>query len=678
MIAKNIESTSQIILAFKTAVIIFSAMIMYYKDLFILVNGALQNEFMSYLLAIPFLIIFLLYNKRKILRSVIAFETRTRRNGTNQIVGLSLCIISILLYWIGSYSLQPIQIHVISLPIFIAGCVLIVFNPRTLRELAFPIIFLGFLVPPTLEFVSTTGATLSTQSSSIAYTILKLIGFPVSIIKRYEIPTIILELPQDVQIFFAIDIPCAGMYSLMGFTIFAFFSAYIARGPMWKRALIFLIGFPFIYTLNIFRIIVIVLIGYQFGEELAMQIFHLLGGWILILIGTLILLILSERLLKIQFFGHKSSRPSCQECINTSEMNQNACEVCGRIITPMSIKTDKREVSKLLFLVAFIFLLAQLQLPIFSMTKADVKIDLQDTSGEQEYVQLLPDISDYRLRFVYRDREFEEQTNQDASLVYIYSHNDYRQTPIWVVLEIAKDWGVLHRWEVCLGDQPTNIKIDLKKIELWENPPIIGRYYAFQGSESIQTTLYWYERFLFEVEQGFEKKYIKTSLIVFTDDLEKTLELDDSLSTLAKKVIDHWQPIKISTRIIFVVSQYGPILILTTIALLILTIVFRYINELKERRSYLKAFHTLKLEEEKLLIISVHEANNQGKSSATEIASIYNELGGKPMGISTMLAKLNQAEKAGFITKTISNKDGEPILGWKSRTPFPKGKGLSF
>ena len=50
----------------------------YAQDLLIVANEALHSELMSYILAMPFLFAFILYRKRKMLRTVISFETTDR------------------------------------------------------------------------------------------------------------------------------------------------------------------------------------------------------------------------------------------------------------------------------------------------------------------------------------------------------------------------------------------------------------------------------------------------------------------------------------------------------------------------------------------------------------------------------------------------------------------------
>jgi exosortase/archaeosortase family protein len=85
---------------------------------------------------------------------------------------------------------------------------------------------------------------------------------------------------------FSIDVACSGVYSLIGFLIFAVFIAYITRGRLWDKGAILVLGIPLIIALNVIRITTILAIGNAYGDELALQVFHALGATVLMFIGT--------------------------------------------------------------------------------------------------------------------------------------------------------------------------------------------------------------------------------------------------------------------------------------------------------------------------------------------------------------------------------------------------------
>ena len=80
------------------------------------------------------------------------------------------------------------------------------------------------------------GSTLSIVSSEATYLLLNLFGFPVSISTSYESPTINIIQSNGTPLAFSVDVACSGIYSLIGFLIFAIFVSYVARAKTWKKA----------------------------------------------------------------------------------------------------------------------------------------------------------------------------------------------------------------------------------------------------------------------------------------------------------------------------------------------------------------------------------------------------------------------------------------------------------
>ena len=671
-----------IALSVKGIAVLGATIAIYFQDLTIVANEAIRSELMSHILVIPFLLAYILYRKRKMFRATIPFETTnfTRKpTYTHEIVGALLCLLAFLLSWHGSYTFHPLEYHLVSLPIFTAGIILIIFNTKTLKVLAFPIAFLLFLTPPPIEIIYSAGATLSTISSQAAYNVLKTIALPVSLANQYGTPVIILQKPGGLPLTFAIDIACAGIYSLTGFTIFAVFISYIARGATWKKATVFLAGIPLIYSLNITRIIITVLIGNHYGMEAAMQAFHLLGGWILIFAGTLILLIISEKLFKIQLFTTKQKIKACNYCNQNPENKQHFCLACGTTLNPLNIKLSKRDLNKIFILVVSAILIMNLQVPVFALTEGPAEVNIQTLGGEQTITQILPEISGYTTNFIYRDKGFEEVAKQDASLTYAYKPTDPSKTTIWVTIEIAKSRWRLHSWEACLitwplatGHQPRVTQLSLRDIQLLQNPPLTARYFAFQDIETklTQVILYWYENTLFNTGSNPEQKHVKISLIAFTNNPENIHSIEDQLLPFGKAIANYWQPIKTWSQIALLISQNGITLIAITIALLATILSYQLAKNQGEKKSNLKLYNKLAPQEEKLILKAAHEASKKEKPTANVIASHYQKLTGKTIDLELLIAKLNEAEKVGLIKRDITSQEDEPILTWKSQISF--------
>lgn len=675
---------SAIALSIKVGAILLATVTIFYQDLAILANEALKNELMSYILAMPFLLIYILYRKRKMLKAVIPIETNNhtgKATHIRELVGVLLCLTAFLLYWHGSYTFHPLEYHMISLPLFTAGLILTIFNAKTLKVLAFPITFLLFLTPPPLEIVYAAGATLSTISSEAAYSVLKILGLPVSLATQYGTPVIILQKPEALPLTFAVDIACAGLYSIIGFTIFAVFVAYVARGATWKKAIVFLAGIPLIYALNITRIIITVLIGNQHGMEAATQAFHLLGGWALIFIGTLALLTISEKILKIQLFTAKTKTMQCNYCNQNSENRQHFCIACGKPLNSMKLKLSRLDLSKILILAISAILIINLQAPVFVLTEGPAEVTIQTLGGGQTITQVLPKIPDYTTKFVYRDKRFEEIAKQDASLVYAYIPTNTSEKTVWVAIEIAKTRSSMHSWEGCFikypllaGRQPTVTQLSLRDVQILQNPPITARYFAFQYIKTniTQVVLYWYENALFTTNSSQEQEHAKISIIAFAETPEDIHGIEEQLLPFGEAIANYWQPIKTWSQVTLLISQNGITFIAVTATLLAIVLTYQTIESRKEKKSNLEVFNKLASKKEKLLLKAVHQAAKKHRPTGNIIASHYQKLTGNPIELELLFKKLNEAEEVGLIKKGITSKEDEPIVTWKTQIAFPK------
>jgi len=122
---------NRLILGLKIATILAAILLVFGQDLTRVAVDAFQNESTSYVLAIPFLFAYLVYRKRRMLRAVMPLERQAQQKVFGffaTIVGVLLASVAMLFYWFGSYTLTPLEYHVLTLPIFAAGLILILFK----------------------------------------------------------------------------------------------------------------------------------------------------------------------------------------------------------------------------------------------------------------------------------------------------------------------------------------------------------------------------------------------------------------------------------------------------------------------------------------------------------------------------------------------------------------------
>ncbi len=665
-----VPTKRNLVLGVKIAVVVVATLAIFYQDLVILANDALQSDFMSYMLAVPFLFAYILYRKRKMLNTVMT-KKQDEQKATRYlptITGVLLSATAILLYWHGSYTFTPLEYHMMTLPIFATGLVLIFFNVQTLRQSIFAIAFLLLLIPPPLEILYSWGSTLSIVSSQVSYSLARLFQIPATLTSESGTPVIQITGAGGAAMSFAVDVACSGIYSLIGFLVFALFTTFIIRDKLWKKLVLFVIGFLFIYLINISRITTILVIGYQFGEETALQLFHLLGGWIMIFLGTLVLLVFAEKLLHAQIFTRSTEK--CLSCNSIAGKSEDFCLSCGRILKPASTVFRSFDIVKIVAVAAVVILLLSIQTPVFALTNGPAEILIQTPTGEQGNTQLLPQVSSYETRFMYRDIDFQNLSGQDASLIYVYQPLDGTKEPIYVGVEIASSTGPLHPWEYCLagpGRTAYATELDLADIQILDNPPIIARYFAFNwiSTNQTQVVLYWYESAIFKTNDTFQQKQVKISLITYPDS-PQNLTRKEELLPFATAIAQYWEPIKTWTPTALLLSQNGlPLAAAAGIPIPIIGVLY-VLKKRNERKANAKTYQKLS-KPTKDIVDTVSETQETTTPTLNAIITTFAHKTGESIEAKKALERLTEAERAGIVKREIASIKDEPTQIWKTQ-----------
>src|SRR5437867_3338773 len=289
-------------LVIKIAIIVASTLIIYGKDLSLIFGNSLilsSANIGNYILALPFMIAFVLFKKRDVLRVIIAVKDETRWISVP--LGISLSTVAIILFIYGSSTLYALDYHIYSMSIFITGATLLFFGIRTLRHIFFAIIMLLFLQPPSGEIVQMLSADLSWTSAVLLNSFVHIIGIKANLDATYGAPAFNLENPAGLKNTFVIGEPSSGVYSTIGMTIFGLFISYVATGKFWKRILVVVLSFPLFFVLNVLRVGIVMLLWYSFGNDVS-EAYHLVGGMMMVATGSFLLLIAGEKLFGIRLF----------------------------------------------------------------------------------------------------------------------------------------------------------------------------------------------------------------------------------------------------------------------------------------------------------------------------------------------------------------------------------------
>jgi exosortase/archaeosortase family protein len=557
----------------------------------------------------------------------------------------------------------------ISLPLFVSGIILILFNLTTLYEAIFPIVFLTFLTPPPVVFLNNVGSMLSVGSTQAANTIANFLGIESWITVVSGTPAINLIRPDSQPLLLIVDVACSGIYSLVGFVVFASFLAYIVRDKYWKKIVIIAIGFPLILFLNIIRITTIVLIGYQWGAELALEIFHILGGWVLVFLGTLLLLVIAEQVFKTRIFT-KANKTTQGNNIQLSNKKISLSSIKNLRKPKNRIQTTNTVKIVAVIVVAILFV--YIQSPLFSLARGPAPLLIQTPYGQQGNPDLFPQIENYEIGFLYRDTDFEQISGQDFSLAFKYYPENVDDIEVDVALEVAASSISLHPWEICLvqwavlqGYQPVS-QLDLRDITIQADPPIVARYFAFEDPDKpqIQLVLYYFTTAVFEIDNATQRKLVKLSFITFLDNPEDLNAIEDELFPFAENTVNYWEPLNKVNLITLAISYSILPLAITVAAILVFLIPFSWIRKrkrFKENSTIYQKLHPHK----KQIIEAIRETEKMNLPTLKNITKNLQKQRLQAVEKAELLKNLAELEKLGLIVEKIVNEQDEPIYVWK-------------
>jgi exosortase/archaeosortase family protein len=183
------------------------------------------------------------------------------------------------------------RVDLLSLPIFVAGVVAIIFGCRVLwrQKLAIAFLFLAWPYPYEKYGLGVLNA--FTDSTLFAMD-------KIAVWTHLATPAV----ASDNALFsinhhgttFALSIvsACSGVNSVVGFLLVGSAFAAIVRGPIVRKLLWLIGGMILLWALNIGRITFIFFAGREWGESIAINVFHPFVGLVLFAVGVIVMLLL--------------------------------------------------------------------------------------------------------------------------------------------------------------------------------------------------------------------------------------------------------------------------------------------------------------------------------------------------------------------------------------------------
>lgn len=455
----------------------------------------------------------------------------SQKSYLHDFLGVSLCLVALLIYILGSYTFYSLQLHLLSLPIFVAGLILLFFGPNTLRLLAFPVALLVFMSPFTLFFMDTWGGHLMSSDGTIAAFILEPF-MPIEIVYN---PAVIIStvttLGEPIQ--FELGAACSGIYSLTAFLFTAVIFGYIASGSVTKKVLYGVIAVAAAYFLNVFRIIVTIALGRFFGLGVAVEFFHLVGGTVLAFIGTLFLLFLGSKLLKLSFFQKK--KPVCSLCSGSAAV----CDKCGRIIKWPLIKLNwKRLAVLLVFLLVcadLIFMASAVNYNVLSNSEESA-LNFNPVTGELEAFS-----EETGWSAVFMGRQLDGESRLGLIFVgdYLLSKIGDSSDRVYGIFELSDLQSKFHTWEGCLNYQAYPLTIEkIRYVTIYDNNTnIVNGEAIIANAPTMNQTMalvYWFDSLNLKTNGTVTNYAIKVTLYKYVPFVNNQMDSGKVDATIEK------------------------------------------------------------------------------------------------------------------------------------------------
>ncbi len=194
-------------------------------------------------------------------------------------VGLLIILLGIALLLLGHVGAELFLMRV-SMVILLAGLVLYHGGWHYVKEMAFPIVFLLFMIPwPTLILNALT-LPLQLLAAHLSTSSLQLMNLPV-----YREGNVIFLPHATLEVVEA----CSGIRSLVSLLALAMAFAYMTQPHVWKMAVLVVSALPIAIIANALRIWGTGVLAQVYGAQVAEGFYHTFAGWLVFLVAFVLL-----------------------------------------------------------------------------------------------------------------------------------------------------------------------------------------------------------------------------------------------------------------------------------------------------------------------------------------------------------------------------------------------------
>ena len=228
------------------------------------------------------------------------------------IVGLPLLAIAVLVVTVGPARMSTFfwlwRLDLVSLPLFVAGAIAIVFGVRMLWRLRLPVAFLLLAWPP--PYTLWLNGLLNGVTNLTLSALHALVGLlPLAVPLGYGDGSLFQLSHGGSTFVLSVASACSGVNSMLGFLLVGAAAAALVRGPRPLKLLWLIAGMALIWSLDVARIILIFAAADLWGENFSIDVLHPFVGLLFFSLGVLGMILLMPRF-RLQLLGPPTVTPS--------------------------------------------------------------------------------------------------------------------------------------------------------------------------------------------------------------------------------------------------------------------------------------------------------------------------------------------------------------------------------
>lgn len=290
----------------KTTVFVLLFLGLYYSAYSWMISSWELEDF-NYGYLIPFVVIYLLWEKRPILSEIPSQKTW---------IGIFPLILGIVFFWIGELSGEFYSLYLSSWFALIGICVMHL-GWGKFKSILFPIAFMLSMFPPPNFVYQNISLRLKLISSKLGVDILQLSGM-----SAYREGNVIDLGFTQLQVVDA----CSGLRYLIPLIVLAILVAYFSKGGLWKKIVLVISAIPISIVINSLRIALVGMLYPIWGKDIAEGFLHDFSGWLIFMLSLGILLV--ELILLNKIF--RNSKMDTYEEVDKETVANDAAKSTGQ------------------------------------------------------------------------------------------------------------------------------------------------------------------------------------------------------------------------------------------------------------------------------------------------------------------------------------------------------------